>query len=126
MSNRESMIRDYITAYNSFDIEGMVKNFHKDIEFINEFNGEITMMTNSVEEFKGQAEHAKNYFQFREISIGDIQESNDTVTVSTRFNAGMIVEKKPGHPAKIQNVDMKGTTVFYFQDDQIVKMRDIY
>lgn len=126
MSNRETIVREYITAYNSFDTEGMVKNLDEKIEFINEFRGDVTMTTNSADEFKGQAEHAKNYFQFREIKIEDLTEKDDTVTISTTFTAGMIVEKAPGMPAKIQNVDMKGTSIFYFQDEKIVKLRDIY
>ncbi len=126
MSTRENIIRDYVTAYNNFDIEGMVKNLRNDVEFINEYRGDVTMTTNTIEEFKGQAEHAKNYFQFREIKITDLAERDNTVTISTEFSAGMIVEKKPGYPAKIQNVEMKGTTIFYFEDDTITKMRDIY
>ncbi len=122
----EDRVRAYIKAYNDFDTEAMVKDFAEDMEFINEHKGEITMMTSGLSEFKGQIAHAKNYFQFREISIEDLQIGQNTVTISTNLKAGMIKEKSPGQPAKIQEVEMKGSSIFHFQDGKIVKLRDIY
>ncbi len=122
----EAKVRAYIKAYNDFDTEAMVKDFADDMEFINEYQGEITMMTGGLDEFKGQAAHAKNYFQYREITIEDLKMGENTVTISTNFKAGMIVEKVPGQPAKIKEVEMKGSSIFHFQNGKIVKLRDIY
>ena len=51
MSKLPDVIRNYISAYNSFDIAGMLACLSDDIEFKNIANGEVSAHTKSKAEF---------------------------------------------------------------------------
>ena len=52
MSKLPDVIRNYISAYNSFDIAGMLACLSDDIEFKNIANGEVSVHTKSKAEFE--------------------------------------------------------------------------
>lgn len=44
----QKIIENYIDAYNSFDIDRMLSDMHKDIKFENISNGEVNLTTNGL------------------------------------------------------------------------------
>ena len=65
----QRIIENYIDAYNSFDIDRVLSDIHDDIKFENIPNGEINLTTNGIEEFRSQAEQAKQLFKERNQQI---------------------------------------------------------
>ncbi|WP_255563236.1 nuclear transport factor 2 family protein [Mucilaginibacter sp. 21P] len=59
MNNREAIINNYIDAYNSFDIDGMMKDMADDVVFENISGGQVNMTLNGLQAFRQQAEQAK-------------------------------------------------------------------
>ncbi|MEO0332151.1 MAG: nuclear transport factor 2 family protein, partial [Bacteroidota bacterium] len=69
----ETIINDYVEAYNNFDVSSMVKHLDDDIVFQNVSEGEVTMELEGIEAFKVQAEQATTLFKSRKQTINNIQ-----------------------------------------------------
>ena len=61
----KDMINEYVRAYNSFDIEGMIALLHEEIEFRNISSGSIDAETKGIEEFREIAEQSQSLFSYR-------------------------------------------------------------
>lgn len=71
------IIENYLEAYNSFEIEGMVNLLHKDIIFRNISNGETTSETRGIQAFRELAEQSSTMFSSRRQIITEYSVIND-------------------------------------------------
>jgi hypothetical protein len=62
---KKSLIINYVEAYNSFDVGGIVKLLHNDILFRNFSEGEINTETRGIQEFRELAEKSSKIFSSR-------------------------------------------------------------
>src|SRR5215204_1759550 len=81
------IIEDYITAYNRFDVEGMTRHLHTNIEFRNFVAGEVTHAIMGIEGFKLQAREATHYFTQREQRITGSTFCGSEATVTIDYSA---------------------------------------
>lgn len=120
----QKIIENYIDAYNSFDIDGMLSDMDDDIKFENISNGEVNLVTNGLEELRSQAEQAKQLFKERRQKIKDIKFNADQVEVQIDFSGVLAVDFS--NDLKIGNViELKGSTIFRFKDNKIIELKDI-
>ena len=68
-AHQQTLIEQYVQAYNRFDVAGMVENLHADILFENIFEGKVTMSLQSLPAFREQAETATSFFSSRQQEI---------------------------------------------------------
>lgn len=122
---RERLIKEYITAYNNFNVEGMLRHLDPNIQFENVSNGQVNLSINGLENLKAQAEQAVTLFESREQVIKYFNHvDEDETEVEIDFYAVLAVDIPDGL-RKGQKLNVKGTSIFKFSDDCIVEITDI-
>lgn len=121
---RENIIKNYINGYNEFDIEKMVRDVDDKIIFKNIQNGEVNMTINGISDFKKQAEEAKNYFEKRQQKITSINHTAQKTEIEIDYFSVLGIDL-PNGLKKGQNLELKGKSIFTFQEDKIIELTDI-
>ncbi len=97
---QKEIIESYISSYNSFDVDGMLKNLNENIVFENISNGVVEMKLEGINAFKDQAIAATKYFQEREQKITSWEFSEMVVSVQIDYQGILAIElpngMKPG------------------------------
>lgn len=120
----QQTIESYLKAYNNFDVAGMLETLHPEIKFENITNGNTDLSLNGLNEFKAQANGALHYFSERKQVISGISISGQTAEVSIDYIAVLAVDLPNGLKAGEQ-LQMKGQSIFSFQDNLIISLTDI-
>jgi len=102
----------------------MPSDMHDDIKFENISNGEINLTTNGIEEFRSQAEQAKQLFKERNQQITDIKFNTDQVEVLIDYHGTLAVDFSDELKAG-DIIELKGSSIFRFKDDKIIELKDI-
>jgi hypothetical protein len=121
---RESIIYNYIAAYNAFDMQGMIKDFHPSIKFENVSNEVVDMSISGIENFKAQAESASKLFSSRKQSVRSIKHSGNNSEVEIDY-VGTVAIDLPNGLKKGDTIQLKGKSVFEFEDGRIIQLKDI-
>jgi ketosteroid isomerase-like protein len=124
VAKHKQLVQDYIEAYNSFDVEGMVRHLHEDVVFRNISGGEVDLTTTGKESFRQQAEQARQYFSQREQHITDWQVTDNRVEVLIDYTGVPAIDFPHGLKAG-DTLQLQGKSVFEFADGQIVSIDDI-
>lgn len=119
----QQIVEQYITAYNNFDINGMLITLHPEIVFKNITQGQIDLTTNGLTEFKTQAEKATTFFTDRKQIITDLKFRNQQVEVAIDYQAVLAIDL-PNGLKKGERITLKGKSVFNFENDLIVSIED--
>ncbi len=120
---QKQAIENYIHAYNAFDISGMVKDLHPNVVFENITNDEVDLTTKGIEEFKIQAEKAKQYFTERKQIIESWNFEDNQVTIDIDYE-GVLAIDLPGGAMAGDTLALKGKSEFFFSDDKIIGIKD--
>ena len=128
MVNREKQIKiiidHYIKAYNEFDIDGMLKNVHPDVEFKNIAGGEINVHILGLKDFKTQAKDSTRLLKKREMLITAQKINGNVVENKIDFKAVLNIDIPDG-PKAGELVKFKGESRFKFKGDRIISIEDI-
>ncbi|MCL6604288.1 MAG: nuclear transport factor 2 family protein [Paenibacillus sp.] len=119
----KEIIENYIEAYNSFDIEIMIKLLHQDILFRNISNGEINTETKGIPEFRKLAEQSAKIFSSRCQTITDYRADDDKVEVQIDYTAILAVDLPNGLKVG-DKIQLKGKSVFGILDEKISLIED--
>jgi hypothetical protein len=124
MKNNIQIIRDYIDAYNNFDIEKMLADLDDDILFENISNGEINMSLHGLAAFKVQAEQAKSYFLQRHQTILSFQQNGNQTEIEIDYSATLALDF-PNGLKKGDEIKLKGKSIFTISEGKISRLVDI-
>jgi hypothetical protein len=124
MKKQEQIIRDYVDAYNNFDIEGMLKDIDPAILFKNISGGKTDMTLNGIAELKQQALQAKNLFSSRKQTITSIKHSNNETVIEIDYHAVLAIDL-PNGLKKGSELNLKGKSEFKLAADKIIEITDI-
>lgn len=119
----EQCIKQYIQAYNDFDIDNMLIRLHPSIIFKNISNGEVDLITVGRDEFKVQAQKAVSYFRHREQLISDLKIQDQWAEVTVDYKGTLAIDL-PNGMKKGETFQLKGRSVFCFEDDLIISIED--
>jgi len=119
----KEMIEAYVNAYNSLDVEGMLKHLHEDVIFRNFANGELNMETKGKEEFKQLAEQSTKMFSSRRQTITDYRTNEDNVEIEIDYEGTLAVDLPNGLKSG-ERLQLKGKSVFAFKDGKIAVIED--
>ncbi|NAS32254.1 nuclear transport factor 2 family protein [Flavobacteriaceae bacterium R38] len=122
-NNQKQMIENYVNSYNDFDINGMLKDLSDNIVFENISNGEVDLKTEGIQEFKKQAEAAKQYFQTRKQTIASWEFNNQKVIIDIDYKAVLAIDLPNGMKSG-DTLELKGKSEFEFRDRKIIIIRD--
>ncbi|MGB9979661.1 nuclear transport factor 2 family protein [Methanobacterium sp.] len=118
------IIDEYIKAYNEFNIEGMLRNVHEDVELKNTTNGEVNVQLKGIDILKKQAEQAVSLFEKREIKIVEQVINGDTVENKINFK-GVIGMDFPDGPKTGELIKLEGKSIFQFEKGKIILIEDV-
>lgn len=122
--HKKKIINSYISSYNAFDIDGMIKDMDEGVCFQNISNNEINMETNGLENFVKVAKQAKDIFLTREQIPLSYDFKDNMVTVGIDYK-GELASDLPNGLKKGETINLNGKSEFYFKDSKIVKLIDI-
>lgn len=117
------IIENYIEAYNSFDVEGMVKLLHKDILFRNVSNGETNTEIRGIQEFRELAEKSSKMFSSRRQTIIGYSAVHDKVELQIDY-VGILAVDLPNGLKIGDKVQLKGKSVFEMKEGKISLIED--
>lgn len=119
----KEIIDNYVEAYNSFDVEGIVKLLHKDILFRNFSNGEINTETRGVQDFRELAEKSSKIFSSRRLAIIDYSAVDDKVEAQIEYE-GILTVDLPNGLKNGDSMQLKGKSVFRIEEGKIALIED--
>jgi len=121
--DQKSLIERFIRAYNNFDIDGMVALLHPECSFQNISGGQINASAKGIAQFREMAEKSKSLFSSRNQTITSYQAEGETVTVEIDFG-GVLRTDLPNGLKAGERIQLKGNSVFKFQDGLIYQLTD--
>ncbi|MDB5021219.1 MAG: hypothetical protein JWQ28_2346 [Pedobacter sp.] len=124
MLDRETVINNYLNAYNTFDIEKMMMDLDEDIVFENISNGEVSLLLKGCVAFKDQAEQAEAYFSSREQKVTSFNHSAHETYVGIDYHAILAMDF-PNGMKKGDELTLKGKSIFQFKGNKIIRLTDI-
>lgn len=119
----KEIIEKYISAYNSFDIEGMMAPLHEEIEFRNSSSGAVDVETKGIEKFREIAEQSKSLFSYRCQTIVGYSFEDDKAQVEIDYE-GILAKDLPNGMKAGDRIHMKGRSVFAFRDEKVAVIED--
>ena len=117
------IVKKFIDAYNSMDVDKMLTYLHPEIEFKNRSNGEVNSHTFGINEFKEVANTSIGMFKEREQKIISYEEVNDTINVTISYHAILAVDLPNGLKAG-ESLDLEGKSEYVFKDNLIISIVD--
>ncbi|NWL89465.1 MULTISPECIES: nuclear transport factor 2 family protein [unclassified Paenibacillus] len=122
-SKTKEMIENYVEAYNSFDVSGMVKLLHQNILFRNYANGEVNVETYGIQAFKELAEKSIKTFSSRRQNIMEYRVREDKIEVFINYE-GILAVDLPNGLKTGNKLRLKGKSVFQFEEGKISRIED--
>lgn len=124
-TQREWLIKEYINAYNNFDVEGMLKHLDPNVQFENILNGQVNLTINGREELRAQAEQATALFESREQVIKFFDHVDEEQTEVEIDFYGVLAADVSNELKTGMKLNRSGKSIFKFSDDSIVEITDI-
>lgn len=121
--NKIEIVKNFIKAYNSLNVESMLAYLHPDIEFKNISGGAVNAHTNGIEEFRELANRSIKIFKEREQTITSYTESGDTVSVEINYR-GILAMDLPNGLKSGETLTMNGRSTYVFKDNVIISLVD--
>ena len=112
------IVKKFIRAYNSLNVEGMIIYLRPEIEFKNISSGVENAYTKGIEEFRELANKSIQMFEEREQKITSFTESNDVVNVEINFRGILAIDLPNGLKAG-EILVMNGKSKYVFKDNLI-------
>jgi ketosteroid isomerase-like protein len=120
---REDIIRNYIEAYNSFDVERMLADLDANVRFVNISDGVVNMILEGRHKFREQAEQAQQLFSARRQTIRAFKHTGNETEVEIDYY-GVLAGDLPNGMKKDDELNLQGRSVFKFEDEKVVEIRD--
>jgi ketosteroid isomerase-like protein len=122
-SQKESLIRQYLSAYNSFDLDGMVALLHPDAVFQNFTGGALNATTAGIVQFRALAERSKQVFSARCQTMTACRHDGELSTVDIAYEGVLNIDIPQG-PKAGETLKLTGKSEFRFRDGLIHALTD--
>ena len=122
--SKRDLIEEYLSAYNTFDIDGMISTLHEDIEFRNISDGREAASASGADDLRQLALQSKEIFRSHRQTIKKYEIVGDRVSVEIAFE-GVTAVDLPGGPKKGEKITLQGRSEFAFKDNQIHRITDV-
>lgn len=124
LNHKLSIIRRYITAYNTFDVDGMLGVLSNKVNFQNVQNGEVTAQTNGIDEFEQLARQSIDLFSERSQTIERVEECDNFTRLYVKYY-GKIAEDLPNGMSAGEVIQLQGISEIEFTGERIASIRDV-
>ncbi len=120
---KRTLIKRYIDAYNTFDIEGLMELIHPQVSFSNVQNGEVNAKAEGLDEFRALAETSKKVFQSRQQSITGYLFNGENAVINIDYD-GVLAKDLPGGLKAGDHLHLSGKTEFNFEGNKLKRIVD--
>ena len=117
------VVESYISAYNNFDVGGMVENLNTKVVFENHTNGDLTHNTYGLDEFENMAIAGLEYFSSRSQTVMSWDVSKNTILANIKYTGVAKVDIPNGIKAG-EEIELYGTSEFTFHKNKIIRIVD--
>jgi len=121
--SKQEIIKKFIKAYNSFDIDSMLLLLNLEIQFKNISSGEINVQTTGKDEFEKLARQSSALFKKRDQKIITYKETDDKVNVDIEYHA-ILAADLPNGLKTGDKIDLTGKSEYIFKDGLIYSIMD--
>ena len=118
-----ALIERYITAYNAFDVPGMLAHLHEDVTFENIAAGQVTASARGREELRALAERAATLFTSRRQTIRQYVPMADGARVEIAYEGVLAADLGPELRAGT-TLRLSGRSTFEIRDGRIARIVD--
>jgi hypothetical protein len=118
-----ALIERYVTAYNAFDVEGMLATLAADVRFENWSGGRLTAASDGRDAFRVLAEQAKTMFAEREQRVTALAPRGDALVAAIAWRAQLAVDM-PGGPPAGTRLALRGESEFVVRDGRLALVVD--
>lgn len=119
----ETLIKQYIAAYNAMDVSAMLALLHEVIVFEHVSNTSGITLTSGKAELEKLARQSLSLFRMRRQTIRSLTLGERTAAVEIDFE-GLLAADLPNGPKAGEVLTLRGVTVFAFSDGQIARISD--
>jgi ketosteroid isomerase-like protein len=120
---RRELIERYLSAYNEFDVDGMLAVMHPDVEFRNVVGGEVTVEAHACEEFRALAERAVTLFASRRQTVREYGDDGERAWITVDYEGVLAADLGPELQAGT-TLRLTGRSTFELRDGLIVRLVD--
>ncbi len=118
---KRKLIEQYVSAYNAFDVDGMISLLHPEIEFKNISGGEVDSTLTGKSEFRAMAEESKAFFKLRKQTINRYDISNDRASIDISYE-GVLATDLSNEMKSGETIRIDGRSEFFFKDGKIYRI----
>lgn len=118
-----TLVHRYLSAYNTFDVAGMLALLAPAVRFENYAGGELTAAADGIDEFGQLAEKATALFSEREQRLTSLARSAGGLIAGIGYR-GVLAVDVAGGPAAGTVLELQGTSEFSFDGGRITKIVD--
>ena len=118
---KRQLIEQYVSAYNAFDVDGMISLLHPEIEFKNISGGEVDSTLTGKSEFRAMAEESKAFFKLRKQTINRYDISNDRASIDISYE-GVLATDLSNEMKSGETIRIDGRSEFFFKDGKIYRI----
>lgn len=118
-----ALIARYITAYNAFDIPGLLATLHPEVTFRNLTDGQLTATADGLDEFRALAERSAAYFASRRQTLRRFERDGTEARIEVDYEAVLKQDLGPGMKTG-DTLKLSGRSRFGFRDGLIAMIVD--
>jgi steroid delta-isomerase-like uncharacterized protein len=122
-SHLREMIKKYVSAYNHFDIDGMLECFADECIFKSVSGGRCTVTCNGKSQLRELAAQSAAYFLERTQQITNWIISDSQATIEVQYRAVLKRDLPNGLKAG-EELSLLGVSIFRFDGDKITELTD--
>jgi hypothetical protein len=122
-SNLKDLIEKYLSAYNTFNIDGMIGVLNENIHFRNISKGEVNSETKGIQEFRTLAERSIQVFSQRRQVIKNITLAGDKAEVEIDYE-GILSSDLPNGMKAGETLKLQGKSIFQMKDKKLILIED--
>ncbi|MFS0857632.1 MULTISPECIES: nuclear transport factor 2 family protein [Paenibacillus] len=122
-SNLKDLIEKYLSAYNTFNIDGMIGVLNENIHFRNISKGEVNSETKGIQEFRTLAEQSIKVFSQRRQVIKNIIFAGDKAEVDIDYE-GILSSDLPNGMKAGETLKLQGKSIFQMKDKKLILIED--
>ncbi|MEC0106910.1 nuclear transport factor 2 family protein [Paenibacillus taichungensis] len=123
-SNLKDLIEKYLSAYNTFNIDGMIGVLNENIHFRNISKGEVNSETKGIQEFRTLAEQSIQVFSQRRQVIKNIIFAGDKAEVDIDYE-GILSSDLPNGMKAGETLKLQGKSIFQIKDKKLILIEDL-
>lgn len=119
----ETLVKQYLAAYNTMNIPAMLVLLHEVIVFENVSNTSGITVASGKSEFETLARQSLGLFRHRTQTLRSLTLGERTAAVEIEFVGELATELPSGHKAG-DAIALRGVTVFAFSEGKIARISD--